>query len=283
MLAAGMISSCVQHRLTQFENFSNAGIGYSDAILVLTEVAGNEAIDADSIILIKNRDSVSKTERSARYLKHTEALNSLLSELSKFREHSGLLKKYFNTLGKLAISNAPSGIAENTGTLIDGLQSLSPSLKATTIGTAPVKDFITQPTELTVSIFKHKSLEKELKKNAKTIERELDLQQAFLSALAIDLKNDLEVVLNSKNYNEVAKPYIADGKLPKNWAENRREVISAYLMIGSVNNAKIAAQELKEVFVALVEKKIEPGDFSVLFEDINAMLDIVELAKKTTI
>lgn len=281
ILGTTLLSGCASQRLRQFEEFSIAGKIYAEAIQVLTEEAGNVAIDADSQLLAKDKAVFSIQDRKTHYVKRTKALEEFLSELRKFRKHSELLKKYFFTLSKLATSDASSGISENAGKLVESLQSISPSLKDATIGEAPVKDYLTQTVQLTVSVFQQKALEIELKKNAAVIERELDLQQAFLSALAIGLEADLKVVLKSKEYVEVAKPYIADGMLPMNWVENRRELISSVVVMGSVDNAEKAAKELKKAFVALVEKKIEPEDFAVLFEDINAMLDIVELVRDT--
>ena len=282
LVAMALLSGCSTHRINQFENFAKAGKGYTEAIVVLSEEAGNAAIDTDSHLLIKDRDSFDETERTSEYSKRTKALKELLSELRKFRKHSDLLKKYFLSLETLATSDAPSGISESAGNLVEELQKVSPALKEATIGEATVKDCATKAVSISVAIFQQKALEKELKANAKTIERELDLQHAFLSALSIELEADLNDLIKIKEYQEVAKPYKEGAKLPEDWVKNRRELLSSVVMMSSVDNAKKAAKELKKTFVALAENKIQPGDFENLFADINSILDLIELVQKTT-
>ena len=278
-----LLPGCATQRSEQFETFSKVGMGYADAIVVLTEEAGNVAIDADSQVLIMTKDGFSSAEaRKKAYMDHTKALEELLDELRAFHKHTQLLKKYFHSLDKLATSDVASGVSDNTGKLIDGLQAISPSLKEATIGGDPIKTFMTEAVELSISAFQHKALERELQTNAKTIERELELQHAFLSALAIELEADFNVIIKAKTFHEVANPYIAGGKLPRNWLKNRRDLLSSVVMMGSVDNAKEAAKELKNTFVALVGNTIEPEDFDVLFEDVNAMLDLIELIRGAT-
>ncbi len=83
-----LIVGCVTHRLNQFEKFSKAGKGYAEAIIVLTEEAANAAIDADSQLLVKDKDKFTEEDRKSEYVKRTKALKELLSELRKFRKHS---------------------------------------------------------------------------------------------------------------------------------------------------------------------------------------------------
>ncbi len=282
LVTVALLSGCASKRISQFEQFSTAGGKYSDAIVVLTEEAGKAAIDADSHLLIKDKDKFTKADRRIEYVKRTKALKELLTEYRKFRKHSELLKHYFAILSRLATSDAPSGIAENTGKLVAELQSISPALKEATIGDASVKDFLTQAVQLSVATFQQQALERELKRNSAVIERELDLQHAFLSALAIELESDLTAIHKTREFVDVAKPYINGGKLSSSWVKNRRELISSVVIMGSVENAKQAAKQLKETFVALVENKMGPDDLEILFQDINAMLDVIELVSGTT-
>lgn len=277
-----LTAGCATQRLGQFEDFATAGTGYTEAVIILTEEAGNIAIDADSYLLIKDINNLSETDRTKAYLERTEALESLLLELQMFRVHSNLLKRYFQTLYNLTISDAPSSISNRTEELVENLQKISPSLKDATIGDAPVSDFLTKAVSLSISGYQVKVLEDELNRNAAIIERELDLQHAFLSALSIELESDLKVLINTKEYEEIVKPYIAGNKLSKNWVKSRRDLLSSVVVMGSIDNAKNAAKQLHSAFIALVENKIEPHEFGILFEDLNDMIDLVELVRGNT-
>ena len=274
---------CTTQRLNQFGKFAEAGKGYSEAIIALTDEAGNVAIDADSHVLIIARSGLSDSStRATLYNAKTEVLKDLLTEFRKFRKHNELLKKYFIALNNIATSDASSEISEGTGKIVDELKKISPSIADAQIGDASVRDFTTKISALSVKVYQKKVLEDELEKNATLIAQELDLQHAFLSALAEDMEADLTVILNAKEYDEVSKPYVDKGKLPKSWIKNRRTLLSSYVVMGSVENAKKAAETLGKAFKKLVNNEIEAADFDDLFEDINSMLDLIELVKGNT-
>lgn len=279
-MAVALLSGCATQRINQFKNFANAGKAYSEAMVVLTKEAGHAAIDADSAILMLSRKNWDSNEREDNILENTEELKKLLSVMSDLRKHTLLLKKYFTALSKLAESDAPSGIGEEATNLVAELGKISPKIKDARIGEANVSDFIKIAVPLFVAHFQQKALEDELNRNGKVIEEELELQKAVLTIMADELKGDFEVILNQKELIEVDKPFINDKPLPKDWKKNRREVLSAYVSMASVENATKAAKELKKAFIALVENKMEPEDFENLFADISAMINLIELVQK---
>ena len=292
------LSGCATHRLGQFEKFSKAGMEYAHAMIVLSEEAGKIAIDADSQKLMTVRSGFLPSEvvnckktkgeevkddetRKHAYSIQTLALEGYLEELRNFRMHTRLLQKYFSSLNKLASSDIASGVSGNTGQLIEELEKISPSLREAKIRGNPIKKFINETVERSVSSFQQKALEKELKNNATTIERELELQHAYLTVLAIGIEEDLETIIDTKTFYQVEKPYTGRDKLPKNWLNDRRNLMSSKIMIGSIDNAKNAAKQLKSAFVDLVENKIEAEDLNALFRDINNILDLIEVGRST--
>ncbi len=74
VLAALVFSSCVTTRVNQFASFAEAGQLYSIAVEGLTQETGKVAIDADSELLLKDRDLFSTEERGDIYMERTEAL-----------------------------------------------------------------------------------------------------------------------------------------------------------------------------------------------------------------
>ncbi len=281
-LAACSLSSCAGRRIGQFDKFATAGKTYSEAMTKLTVEAGQIKIDADSELLLTNRDALSPEERSSTYQNQTEGLKDVLAVMGDLRAHTQLLRKYFSALAALSQSDAPSGIGEEAANLVGELQKLSPSLEKATIGNANVKDFIGAVVPIVVAQFQRAALEEQLRKDAPMLERQLELQKAVLAALAEGIEADLESLSNARSLNQVAKPYVQEGDLPKTWREDRRALLSTTLMAASLDDAKDAADTLKKTFVALVENKIGPGDFDQLFADIDAILDVIEMTQSAT-
>jgi hypothetical protein len=277
LIAALLITGCATQRAGQFSTFAGAGKSYAEAMLSLTEEAGKTAIDADSEILLQIRKPLDKQTRLERYQDQTKELKSMLDEMYALRRHTLLLKNYFVALSRLSETAAPTVIGKKTENLVASLQVIHPVLENAGIGETPVKDFIGSAVPIVVSAFRQKALEDELRKNAPLIERELDLQHAVLKALSVELQSDLRIIGKQKENNLVVKPYVAEGAIPDEWKETRREALTStqFILVSSDNAAK-AADKLKQTFIALVENKTSPDDFDELFTDINAMLDLVE-------
>ncbi|MHC4618076.1 MAG: hypothetical protein ACYTEQ_10025 [Planctomycetota bacterium] len=278
-----LLQGCSTHRVNQFKNFADAGKSYAEAMIILTREAGNAAIDADSAILITSRDGMNPAQRKKAILNQTDDLRKLLKVMGDLRRHTLLLQRYFSALSRLAETDAPSGIGAEAADLAAALQGVSGRLADAQVGDAEVQEFIRDAVPLVVGHFAQKALETELRKNAATLERHLELQSAVLRALAEEMKADLDILLKHRMYADVVEPYVsARAQLPPNWSWQRRQVLSAYVSMASADSAAEAAQKLKKTFVALVEKKVEPGDFAALFADINAMIGLIELVQGTT-
>ncbi|MCI0657164.1 MAG: hypothetical protein L0170_08850, partial [Acidobacteria bacterium] len=131
-------------------------------------------------------------------------------------------------------------------------------------------------TTIVVGRFKAAALEKELQERAPIIERELDLQQAALSAVARQLRTDLQAQLLQQESNVVVLPYQGNESLPAGWAGRRREVLQAHASLASADAAADAARELKVAFVALSEGRFHLVDVPRLIEDINQIVTLME-------
>ena len=279
--AALLVTGCTTTRISQFDRFAEAGKTYSDAMVALTDEAGKVAVDANSEFLTSIRDDLqSENQRREEYEKHTQSVQELITELNSLREHSLLLRRYFAALADLARAKDETSAAAND--LAKKLQDLHPRLKAAKIGNASVSEFVGEAAPLVVGSFKQRALERELRNNASLLERELELQKAFLEALSEGLRDDLETIARIRGADEVAKPYIREARLPSSWRKDRQQVLMTSLASASAENAAEAAKKLKETFVALVERRVSPGDFDMLFADIESMIDLIELVSRVT-
>ncbi len=275
-------TSCVTTRLNQFASFAEVGQLYAAAVEGLTQETGKVAIDADSELLLKDRDLYSPEERGDIYLDRTEALKSYLETLQQIRMHTTLLGDYFSALGELAGSDAPSTISNQLNAVVTSLGSLHPKLANASIGTTPVKDFLGEATPLVISGFKQQKLEAELRRSAPMIERELELQCALLKALASQLQTDMELLLNLKDFQSVLTPYVSAAPLGDAWKTKRREVMTTRLSMDAVDKAQTAASALKLSFTNLLENKTGMAGFTPLFNDIQAMINMVEMLRNNS-
>jgi len=271
-----ILFSCTSQRISQFTTFATAGESYSGAMVNLTQEAGKIAIDADSEHLLQFRDKYTEEDRKRIILERDSALKGLLETIGDIRAHTSLLSRYFTALGQLAGSESPVTITARLTSLVSSLGTIHPKLVNASIGNVSVKDFIGSAAPFVISGIKQKKLEDELRRNAGTIERELELQNAILRALSEEMQNDLEMLLKLKDFNQVLQPYINTGQPGKEWKNNRKEVMTAYLSLDAVENAQAAAGEMKTAFLNLLENKISVSGFKTLFDNINAMIDLVE-------
>ncbi len=271
-------SGCTSNKLTKFDAFTTAGQTFSSSVLTLTTEASNVAIDTDSQILIRTQNSLSAEKRGEIYSAQTKALKDLLEDMSKFRQHTTLLNNYFTLLGTLITTDEPEQIGTSIDGLITNLQSLSPALTNATVGNAPVNSFLINLGNIAIANHQNEFLQAELERNSITIEKELDLQQAYLTALSEDLAADFKALIKARELNEIAIPY-ADGKLPKNWLQTRRSLLSTTLMTEALDNASVAATALHDTFVLIIEGKASSIDISLLTNDVNKIIDLIELVK----
>ncbi len=276
LLVAG--AGCANYRVDHFRTFAEAGRGYGRAIVVLSEEAGHVAIDADSELLLKDRDLFTVDERREIYRQRTEALREILQTLQALRQHALLLDRYFTLLARMADPATPTEIARESAIIIAALRELHPQLSDRALEGRLTEELLDQARPLVVSGFLRRGLARELRANAALIEHELEMQRAVLATLAADLQNDLQVLADAQAYREVARPYVEDGRLPANWQRRRREVLSSYISMAAVDNAVQAAAELQHAFRATVENRMQPEDWPKVFAEINAMLDLVEVA-----
>ena len=188
LLFSLVFTSCVTSRVNQFASFADAGKLYLTAVDGLLQETGRVAIDTDSEILLKDRDLFNQEERGDLYLVRAEVLREYLATLQDLQRHTSLLGDYFTALGQLAGTRAPSSLGDRVSAVMKSLESLHPRLKEASFGSGAAKDFMGASVPLAIASFRNQKLEAELRRNAPLIERELELQQAMVTALAGQLR-----------------------------------------------------------------------------------------------
>jgi hypothetical protein len=123
----------------------------------------------------------------------------------------------------------------------------------------------------------------ELKANAQTIERELELQVAAMKAVAAIWTTDQETIIaGNKKINQ--EQFLKDNALPGNWAANRKAILilTAATSTELAKSVTEAPEKLKTAFEKLVSRgaKASIEEIPLLVNDLNKVLDIIELVKK---
>ena len=282
LLAASLLLSGCASRVDQFKKFGEAGVVYSDTMNKLLSASGEVAIDADSAVLIEARSSLSSGydgERDKRLEQHNKLLNKRLKILNDIAAHNQLLNGYFKALAELAGSNAGTEIATGTTGIFAELNKLNPRISQAKLGKAPIGSLVGPATELVVASFQQAALENELKRNAKTIERELELQVAAIKEVAEIWKTDQKIIVGGKDITNREEFLQDNNGLPRNWAENRKAILTVNNSVELADSACTAAKKLKMTFVKLVEKEVDVEDIPLLVNDLNKVLNLIDLVK----
>ena len=275
-LATLALAACTAARINHFKSFAQAGLAYTQATKAVLEEAGMSAIDTDTMVMTRTRDSIPKEERGKQIIEHNKLLRERLALLADLSRHAELLRTYFEALGALAETDAPSGIGSASASVVDSLGKLNTRIASAAVGDFAVSDFAGKIVEIAVARFQRNALEKELEANAEPIERELDLQHAALTAVGEQMKTDLQQQLLQRESKEVVLPFAADSFLPGSWAQDRKDVLQASVAVASVSSAADAAKKLKLSFVSLVEGRFAGDDLPALISDINRVVTIID-------
>lgn len=279
----GLAGCTTTARINQFKEFSTVGVAYTNALDPLLNSAGDAAIDANSLILeeafpaIQNKGDI---VRAKELEKHNQLLRDRLAILNDIKIHARLLRTYFQTLGSLAESDAPEGIGAGATEVVKQLGNISPKIKEAKIGEASVAAFIGPAVKIVVKNFQRAALDRELSTRSPIIERELELQSAALQAITCTMREDLRVQLNQRMFKEVFAPYTKDVTLPKDWTQKRKVNLTSEVSVAATDAAATAAKDLKTAFISLVEGEFTLSDLPAIINDINAILDLADLAKK---
>lgn len=265
-------------RINQFEEFAQAGTRFADTVPPVLDEAFRVAVATDSLVLTQARVGLRSSEDR---LKAIEQSNRNLAEriaiLSDLKRQASLLGAYFVALQALAHTDAESsGMTEVASGIVGALGKLSPRIASAKIGGSPVSDFLAPVVSLTFTAFQSAALNRELRKNGATIERQLDLQQAALTAIADAMRAEFEIHAVAADRDSIVLPYVRDGTLPSDWAQRRADAFQRQTQLRSVDAAAKAAQSLRSSYVALVENRLDETNLTALLLDINSIVTLLE-------
>lgn len=275
------LSACGSAPPSQFADFAKLGTALTDSTPTLLDAAFAEAVSADSIVLSQARTAlVSPDERLDMLEKSGTLLRDRLAIYSDLTRHSRLLRSYFVTLGLLADTSGDSSIGDGAKGIVDQLSALHPKLENALVGDFAVADFVKAAAPVAVGAFRSVALQRELKARADAITKELDLQQAVLTAIAEQMRSDIGLRIQKQNRETIELPFIEAGDLPDDWTDRRVNSLQTPITLEAVDAAAAASENLRVSFIALSEGGGAGGSLSQLLQDVSTVVSLVETLKK---
>jgi hypothetical protein len=278
------LSACVsnQERISQFEQFAEAGSAYSESVDELLDASLATAIDADNQTLVMFRDlNQDEDEHLEKLEEHDVLTKDRLAILNQIRAQLTVLRDYFLSLGILAsrddgsaVSEATSGIADASKKQVEKLGGVSEKIGKAKIGGKSVSAFVEKPVSLVVSGYQSAALDSVIEATAEPVNRSLAVHGAALEAIRAQIETDLEFLVEKERTDKVALPYMRNANLPKNWGELRVELLMRQEEIVELDRAVAASNKLQLAFQALVEKRADGQSFESLLRDLNELVDL---------
>jgi hypothetical protein len=269
-----LLAGCGGASISEYQQFAQAGIAYAAALEKLFEAATIIHINADSERLLANDTQTIPTDSEA-YKNQTEAVDAWIDLISRARNHSNLLKRYFGTLNELATSNAPQQ-AKSAGEKIGSeIAKFSTELinKAPTFGSifGIVAD-IALKTQI------QGALRNELQAREKTIRSALKIQEELIAFFEIKLTEDLKLIKERRLNRYVRLPYISNQAItnPDAWIDRRRMELLVASRIDELGRAKVASAGFSEAFDSVLTNELTLERTRLLLADIEDFLKAAE-------
>lgn len=267
--------------LGEYQKFALAGKEYATALDTLLVTSGNYFVDSDSEILLRSDLQEPEIDKK-NYSEITAIDEEWLVLVSRMRQHTDLLKRYFIALETLATSDAPERSEKATEKIFQELNNVSLALQASPRISNEVGSAISLIPKIILSQKIRGALREELEQRKEVIYRELAIQEYVLKFLTIQLQKNLKTIRDNQDDRLVLPAYAASNPIsnPDEWIIQRRKIRTMTLSIEALNNATRASKEFKEAFQLLLEDKFTIGRANALLSDIESLLSLAEELKQ---
>ena len=280
LVSAGL-TACGTPPPAQFESVAQSGEKFAQSVPPLLDTALNEAISANSATLIMEHATASEDARRTALLEANSAYRERRKIFADVSTHARLLKAYFVAMAALADTSGDSAIGSSAESLVNEMGALSPAIGSFEIGGRSVASITGSVAPVVVADFQSAALEEELRKNGDAVVSAIELQRAFLQAVAGDLEDQLQAGQQDQEFKSVIEPYLASGPLPSDWAQLRATALRQSPSVATLTTAASTAENLKISFIAMAEGNTSGGLFAQLQNDANNLAALVQAITNT--
>jgi hypothetical protein len=280
-LASAGLAACGTPPPTEYQPVAQAGAAFAQSVPPLLESALNQAISANSATLIMERSTASAEARRTAVLEANSAYRELRKIFADVANHARLLKAYFVAMAALADTSGDGAIATTAEGLVDEIGVLSPTIADFEIGGRSIASITGSAAPLVVADLRSAALERELRANGDAVVSAIELQRAFLQAVASDLESQLDAQQQDQEFESVVEPYLASASLPSNWAQLRAAALQQSPSVSTLSAAASTAENLKIAFVAMAQGNTSDGLFTQVRNDAQNLAALVQAITST--
>jgi len=270
------LTACLTPPTEPFEYVARSGVKFAGSVPPLLDTALNEAISANSATLVMAHATASEEARRTALLEADQAYRERRKIFADVSTHARLLKAYFVALGALANTSRYSTIGSEAESLVNEMGALSPTIRNFEIGGRSVASITGSLAPLVVADFGSSAVEEELRRNGDAVVSAIELQRAFLQAVASDLDAQLDAEQQDQAFKSVIEPYLASDPLPSNWTQLRAAALQQAPSVATLTAAASTAENLKITFIALAEGSASGGLIAQLQNDANDLAALVD-------
>ncbi len=254
---------------------AKAGIAWAGKVPPLMDRAFELAAAVDSAALVSVRDGLSAEQRRDALRQFDAAMAERLAEYAAAKRHNELLRSYFMALRPLLKPEGSKGIGRTARRLTTELNRLSPRLKKARWGDVSVSGLMEPAAAVAVASFKSAALRREFEARGATMERELAVQQAWITALARQVRADREVLSARFRSGEVTEPYMNAKRLPRTWPARRLRSLRGAGDVEAVEAAERTIRSLRAAYVAAMEGRMDDVRAAELAGTVEGFVELV--------
>lgn len=276
VLVLGLAAGCASPTDTaRLDEVAKAGIAYAGKVPRLLDRAFELAVAVDSGALAEARPGLSAEQRREALREFNEAMAERLEEYVAAKSHNDLLRSYFLAMQALVEPDGRKGIGNAAKRLTAELGKLSPRLKKARMGDVSVGGLVEPAMEIAVASFRSTALRRELEARGATIERELALQEAMVTALARQVRADREILSARFRDEEVEEPYVSAARLPRTWPARRLRGLREPADVEAALAAEQAISALRKAYVAAMEGRLDATRAAELATTVEGFVELV--------
>jgi len=272
----GLVSGCAgpSQTIKRGDEFSAAGITYSDTVVGLLDVTIDRVISDDSDILIRQRKRLPEDQLAGALNEQDQELVPLVKMIGSFRDSTRKLKAYFKALQELSGSKVDEEAGPAAGELVDSINSANKTIKKSEkiVFNDKEKDAISNLASLATKSVKAKKIHALIERSAPVIGEQLLLHEKLLVRIKKILEDSYQIEMNNL-HNKIRLAYVdKNHKISDQWKAERKTWVTTQFFVQSLDNSITASKVMREKWEVFLSGADDAESIALLLADVNKFL-----------